>query len=78
MGYVDLRRREKRAREKRGGGGPCKDVKINPYLCVAGGSMLGVVASWIVVSTPDGYTPFLVHLPIILIVLAGMGLWRLR
>lgn len=73
-----MRRREGRDREKRGRGSPGQAVKANPYLCVAGGFILGVLASWIVVSTSDGYTPFVVYLLLVLIALAGLGFWRLR
>ena len=79
MGYVDLRRREGRTRGKRGRGSLGQVLRPNPYLCVAGGFTLGVLASWIVVaSTSQGYTPFVVHLPLVLIALAGLGFWRLR
>ena len=78
MGYVDLRRREGRAREKRGRESLWQAVEANPLFPVAGGFTLGVLATWSVVSTPEGYTPLVVHLPLILIALAGMGFWRLR
>ncbi len=78
MGYVDLRRREERARGKRGGGGLGQVVKANPYLCLAGGFILGVLASWVVVSASDGYTQLLAYLSVILVALAGVGFWRLR
>ena len=72
-----MRRREGRARGKRGRGSLGQAVKANPYICVAGGFTLGVLASWIVVSTSDGYTPLVVHLLLVLIALAGLCFWRL-
>ncbi len=78
MGYVDLRRREERARGKRGRGSLWQDIKADPYLCVAGGFVLGFLASLVVVGGPHGNDPFLAQLLVLLIVLASMGFWRLR
>ena len=80
MGYVDLqqRRREERAREKRGRGGLREEIGTNPYHLIGGGFVLGVLASWIAVSTLDGYNPFVNLLTVVLILLAGLGVWRLR
>ena len=76
MGYVDLQQRwrEERAREKRGRGSLREDTDSNPYLLIGGGFVLGVLASWIAVSSLDGYT----RLVTLLILLAGLGVWRLR
>ena len=80
MGSVDLQQRwrEERAREKRGRGSLREDTDSNPYLLIGGGFVLGVLASWIVLSTLDGYNPFVTLLVIILILLVGLGVWRLR
>jgi hypothetical protein len=80
LGYVDLqqRRREELAREKRGRRSLWQDVRTNPYLTLGVGFILGVLASWPIIATPDGYMPFVAHLPMILIVLSGFGVWRLR
>ena len=80
MGYADLqqRRREERAQGKRGRGTLREDAGTNPYTLIGGGFVLGVLASWIAVSALDGYTPLLTLLTVILILLAGLGVWRLR
>ena len=75
---LQQRRREERAREKRGCRSLGQDVRTNPYLYLGVGFILGVLASWPIIATPDGYTPFVAHLPMILIVLSGLGVWRLR
>jgi hypothetical protein len=76
LGYVDLQQRwrEERAREKRGRGSLREEVGTNPYALIGGGFVLGVLASWIAVSSLDGYT----RLVTLLILLAGLGVWRPR
>jgi len=80
LGYVDLqqRRREERARGKRGRGSLREEVGTNPYALIGGGFVLGVLASWITVSTLDGYYPSVALLAMSLILLAGLVFWRLR